>query len=460
MADLEQIILSHLVRDEPYTRKVIPHLTEEYFTSPETQIVFNTIKTYLNEYNALPTVEALTITVGNSPIDEGTFDKVTQCLDSLSNVKSQKTEWLIDESEKWAKERALHNALMEAVDITMGKGKKTKENIPDILSQALRVAFDSDTGYDWADKAEERFNGYHLKENKIAFPFKWLNDTTNNGVTKKTLSIFMAGVNVGKSIWLCQLAGHYMMQGLNVLYVSMEMAEEVVAERVDVNMLDVTFEQLKTLQRNQYMTRVGKIASKTKGKLKVKQFPTGGAHVGHLRHLFDELKMKEDFVPDILIVDYLTIMASSKLPGSMKSNTNTYFTAVTEELRGFAIEKDLPIFTAAQFGRSQQNGKATDADMSDIAAAIGIANTADLMIAGIAPDELMQRDEIIWKILKNRFGSRMKNRTTIMGIDTDKQRFYDLDGGSDAESYANADKELSAMDEAINKDKTSQINFD
>lgn len=460
MADLEQIILSHLVRDEPYTRKVIPHLTEEYFTSPETQILFNSIKTYLNEYNALPTVEALDITISNSPIDEGTYEKVSQCLDKLSDVKSQKTDWLIDESEKWAKERALHNALMEAVDITMGKGKKTKENIPDILSKALRVAFDSDTGYDWAEKAEERFNSYHKKENKIGFPWKWLNDVTNNGVTKKTLSIFLGGVNVGKSVWLCQLAGYYMSLGMNVLYVSMEMSEEVVAERVDVNMLDVTFDQLKTLQRNQYMTRVSKVANKTKGKLKVKQFPTGSAHVGHLRHLFDELKTKEDFVPDILLVDYLTIMASAKLPAALRSNSNTYFTAVAEELRGFAIEKDIPIFTAAQFGRAQQNGKATDADMSDIAAAIGIANTADLMIAAIAPDELITRNEIIFKILKSRFGSRMKNRTTVMGIDTDKQRYYDLNNEDSGGQYENADDRINQIDSAVNDTKLEEINYD
>ena len=459
MHDIETLILSHLFTDEPYVRKVIPYLTPEYFTTNDRQLLFAKIKDYVNEYNSVPTIEAVSISIANSPIDEGTFDKITQTIDEVRDVKPQRTDWMIDESEKWAKERALHNALMEAVDIHMGKGKKTKENTPDILSQALRVAFDSDTGYDWAAKAEERFHYYHKKENKIDTPYAWLNSVTNGGPTKKTITIYLAGVNVGKSIMLCQLAGYYLQKGMNVLYISMEMAEEVVAERVDVNLLDVTFDQLRSLQKNQYMTRVSKITEKTTGKLKVKQFPTGSAHVGHFRHLMDELKTKEDFVPDILIVDYLTIMASAKLPASMKSNTNTYYTAITEELRGFAIEKDIPVFTAAQFGRAQQSGKATDADMTDIAAAIGIANTADLMIAGIAPDELMEQDRLIWKILKNRFGSRMKNRTHIMGIDTEKQRYYDIDGEEVPEKYESADERVSAVDSAVNS-KTAEINFD
>lgn len=460
MHDIETLILSHLFTDEPFVRKVIPYLTPEYFTSPDRQLLFTKIKDYVGEYNAMPTIEAVAISVANSPIDEGTFDKISQTLDIIPSVKQQRTDWMIVESEKWAKERAMYNALMEAVEITQGKGKKTKENIPDIMSQALRVAFDSDTGYDWAEKAEERFLQYHKKENKIEFPYAWLNKVTNGGVTKKTITIYLAGINVGKSIQMCQLAGYYLQKGMNVLYVSMEMAEEVVAERVDVNLLDVTFEQLRLLQKNQYISRVQKISKATTGKLKVKQFPTGSAHVGHLRHLFDELKTKEDFVPDILIVDYLTIMASAKLPASMKSNTNTYFTAVTEELRGFAIEKDIPVFTAAQFGRTQQSGKATDADMTDIAAAIGIANTADLMIAGIAPDELMQQDRLIWKILKNRFGSRMQNRTCIMGIDTDKQRYYDIDGEDVPEKYVDADDRVNQVDSSVNSDKAASINFD
>lgn len=453
--DLEIIVLSHLAQDEGYARKVLPHLNEEYFSRPESKALYSFINSFISEYNKQPTFDAISVMLENSPLDEGMYTKTSQLLGEATEVQKQHTDWLVDETEKWVKDRAIHNALMQAIDITMGKdSKKTKEAIPDILSKALAVTFDTSGGYDWAEKAEERYLSYHLKENKIGFPIEWLNKETQGGVTNKTLTVYLGKINGGKSVLLCHLAGYYMQMGLNVVYFSMEMDENVVGERVDVNLLDLNFEQVRKVSKSQYLARVKKVTGSTQGKLKVKQFPTGGAHVGHFRHYLDELKMKEGFVPDIIIVDYITIMASSKLPSSMKSNSNTYFTSVAEELRGFAIERDVPIFTAAQYGRAQQNAAADDAHMSDIAVSIGIGATADLMIAGVQPDELAQRDEIIWKILKNRFGPVGKSH--VLGADMTKQRYYALE----AEPVKFDDSTIKEIEDGINKEASSKKGLD
>lgn len=420
----QKIILNNLVYNEKFCRKITPFLKTEWMPSQEEQIVFDHIKDFMSNYNATPTKEALAIMVGNSPLSEGLFEST---MDVVQDIAPDNTniDWLFDQTEEWAKERAVFLGLYKALDIAEGKDKNLDKNaIPTILSEALATSFDVNLGHSYFKNAEEHYDTIHDVENKKPFHMDVFNTITKNGVKKATLNIICAPINCGKSIWLVQQAAEWLVDGKNVLIISMEMDEASYRERIDCTILDKSFDEVFAMEKSLYLNNVSKIRSKTQGELFIKEYGSGTAHVGHFRHLIQELKIKEDFVPDVILIDYLTIMASAKLPASAKGNTNTYFGSVAEEVRAFGKEVGVPIWTALQLDRGTQG--ASDAGMGNIALAIAIAATADFMFVVLEPPEFMERGQVICKVIKNRYSS-YKGTKFLIGKSGDKQKFYEID---------------------------------
>ena len=419
----ESIILNNLVFNETYSRKVVPHLKAEWFRNQSEQIVFSQIKDFISKYNVPPTIESLAINISNSPLHEGIYDEVMEVVSKLHNDESN-TEWLVNESEKWAQNQAIVNALYQAMDVIEGRNKELDKNaVPMLLSDAIATCFDTSVGHSYFENAEEQWEFTHSLESKVPFSIDLFNRITKNGVPKKTLNIIGAPINAGKSIWLVQQAADWLVLGKNVLVISMEMSEESYRERIDACVLDMTFDQVHALDKYQYLNHVNSLRRKTAGELFVKEYAAGSAHVGHFRHLIQELKIKKGFIPDVIFVDYLTIMASAKLHPSARGNTNTYFTSVAEELRAFAKELDVPVWTAIQLDRGSQG--AADAGISNVGLAIGISATADFMFLLLEPDEFRERSQMIGKVIKNRYGS-FKGKF-LLGKNAEKQQFYDVD---------------------------------
>ena len=422
---IEVTILRNLIFNEDYTRKTLPFIDEIYFTKREEKILFQEINNFCEKYKNLPTKESLLIELGyRKDINEDENKSVKELLISL-NPEEVEQQWLLDTTEKFCKDRAVHNAVLDGIKILDGKdNKRTQEAIPSILADALAVSFDNHIGHDYIEDAEARFKYYHTKEKKYQFDLSYFNKITKGGVPSKTLNIALAGTGVGKSLFMCHCASAYLAQGLNVLYITLEMAEERIAERIDANLLDTTIDDLHALPKDLYDSKILKVKNKTNGQLIIKEYPTASAHSGHFRALFNELALKKSFRPDVVFVDYLNICASARFKGG---NISSYFyiKAIAEELRGLAVEFNVPIFSATQTTRT--GFVSTDIGLEDTSESFGLPATADFMFALMSNEELEQLGQMKVKQLKNRYNDPAINRSFIVGVDRAKMKLYDVE---------------------------------
>ena len=431
METIEKTILKNLILNEDYTRKVLPFLKKDYFDSVHEKVIFEESEKFIGEYNKCPTVEILNIECEKrSDINQETFQSV---VDSLSefDTDSSNEEWLTDVTEKWCRDRAIYLALVESIGIADGNNeKKGIDAIPSILSDALSVSFDNHVGHDYLQDASERFDFYHQKEERIPFDLEFFNKITKGGLCNKSLNIALAGTGVGKSLFMCHVAASVLLRGKNVLYITLEMAEEKIAERIDANLLNIPIQQLTDLPRSMFENKVSKLAEKTQGSLIIKEYPTASAHAGHFRSLLNELALKKSFRPDIIFIDYLNICASERYRAGSNVNSYTVVKAIAEELRGLACEANVPIVSATQTTRSGYGS--SDVDITDTSESFGLPATADLMFALISTDDLEGLGHIMVKQLKNRYNDPTLNKRFVVGIDRAKMRLYDCeqsDGG-------------------------------
>ena len=422
---IENKILSNLIHVEDYMRKVIPFIKDVYFDNVSEKTIFQEILDFINQYDGLPTKSVLTIEVENrKDLSEDMFKECVGIIDSFTDEKVDQT-WLVDSTEKWCKERAVYLALMESVKIADGKDeKKNRDAIPSILSEALSVSFDDHIGHDYFADAESRYEFYHLKEDKIKFDLDMFNKITKGGLPRKTLNIALAGTGVGKSLFMCHQAASCLMEGKNVLYITLEMAEERIAERIDANLFNVDIKSIIELPKPMYDTKVEKITKKTHGQLIIKEYPTASAHAGHFRALLNELHLKKNFTPDIIFIDYLNICSSSRYKGTIV-NSYTFVKAIAEELRGLAVEANLPIVSATQTTRSGFGS--TDVDLTDTSESFGLPATADFMFALISTEELEALNQIMVKQLKNRYNDPTMFKRFVVGIDRSKMKLYNVE---------------------------------
>jgi replicative DNA helicase len=426
MEQVELTILRNLIHNDDYVRKVTPFIQPEYFQDRVQKILFLEIAEFVVKYDNLITLEALQIEISNrSDLNEEEIKGASSLVDSLTKTPVDNT-WLIDITEKWCRDRAIYLALMESIHIADGKDKdKNRDAIPSILSNALAVSFDNHIGHDYLEDYESRYESYHRKENKIPFDLDYFNRVTKGGLPNKTLNIALAGTGVGKSLFMCHCASACLLQNKNVLYITMEMAEEKIAERIDANMLDINIREIAELPKQIYDRKVQNICNKTTGSLIIKEYPTASAHAGHFKALLNELALKKSFKPDIIFVDYLNICASSRYRGNLSVNSYSYIKAIAEELRGLACEFDLPIVSATQTTRSGYSS--SDVELTDTSESFGLPATADFMFALISTEELENLGQIMVKQLKNRYNDPTMNKRFILGIDRAKMRLYDCD---------------------------------
>ena len=425
---IERIILRNLFYNEDFTRKALPFIKTEFFTNHSESTLFGEINQFVQKYKNLPTKE--TILVELNKRKDLREDELTEIKTVVNKLDKQEVElqWLLDTTEKFCKDRAVHNAVLSGIQILDGKDKnQNPEAIPQILSEALAVSFDNHVGHDYVEDAESRFDFYHKREKRFKFDLDYFNKITKGGVPSKTLNIALAGTGVGKSLFMCHAASNWLTQGKNVLYITLEMAEERIAERVDANLMDVTIDDLHAMPKDMYESKMSKLQKKTVGKLIIKEYPTASAHSGHFRALLNELSLKKTFKPDVVFIDYLNICASSRFKGG---NISSYFyiKAIAEELRGLAVEFDMPIFSATQTTRS--GFTSTDIGLEDTAESFGLPATADFMFALISNDELDQLGQLKVKQLKNRFGDPSMNRSFIIGVDRSKMRLFDVEASA------------------------------
>lgn len=426
MNRIETTILRNLVHNEKFMRKVVPFLKQEYFSDNSDKNTFSLISEYIQKYNSTPTVEALEISLQNSQYPEGQFKEVLDVVRSLKEYEVANDDWLINETEKFCKDKAVYNAILQSITILDGKDKnRSKDGIPSLLQEALGVCFDSSVGHDYFDNSSERFDFYHKVESRIPFDLDFFNKITQGGIPNKTLNIALAGTGVGKSLFMCHVAASALAQGKNVLYITLEMAEERIAERIDSNLLNIDIDQLKDIPKNMFENRIKKLSDKSYGKLIIKEYPTASAHVGHFKALLSELSLKRSFRPDIIFVDYLNICASSRFKPGGSVNSYTYVKAIAEELRGLAVEQNVPIFSATQTTRSGFSN--TDVELTDTSESFGLPATADFMFALISTEELENLNQIMVKQLKNRYNDPTLHKRFVVGIDRAKMRLYDLE---------------------------------
>ena len=425
--NLEQTILRNILTDEEYMRKVLPFIKPDYFEGIY-RILFREAGKFVGKYNKLPTAETFKIELDQA--DRLTGENYTVAVDLLPQLFSKEPideTWLLDNTEKWCQDRAIYNAIMESISIIDGKHETlSKGALPDLLTKALGVAFDTNVGHDYIENFEERYNFYHTEEDRTPFDLDYFNKITKGGVPNKTLNIALAGTGVGKSLFMCHVGANALVDGKNVLYITMEMAEERIAERIDANLLNVPIDQLAHLSKDMFRTKVEDLSRKTTGKLIVKEYPTGSAHSGHFRALLNELKLKRQFEPDIIFIDYLNICASSRMKGMGGAiNSYNYIKAIAEELRGLAVEYDVPIFSATQTTRSGFTN--SDIGLEDTSESFGLPATADLMFALISTEELEQQGQMMVKQLKNRYNDPTQNKRFVIGVDRSKMRLFDVD---------------------------------
>ena len=425
MEKIEFLILRNLLYNEEYTRKVLPFIKAEYFEDSNQKIVFEEIYSFITEYNKLATKEVLYIELGKmNDLNEETFKETSKIVSCLDDVPVEKN-WVVDTTEKWCRDRAIYLALVESIHIADGDDKKNRDSIPSILSDALAVSFDNHVGHDYLQDYEERYESYHRKEEKIEFDLEYFNKITKGGLPNKTLNIALAGTGVGKSLFMCHCAAACISQGLNVLYITLEMAEERIAERIDANQLNLTMDELRTINKTDYERKFSVLKNKTQGKLIIKEYPTACASVLHFRALLNELALKKTFKPDIIFIDYLNICASARIKPGGNVNSYTYIKSIAEELRGLAVEHNLPIVSATQTTRSGFSN--SDVGLEDTSESFGLPATADFMFALISNEELESLNQMLVKQLKNRYGDPNLYKRFVIGVDRSKMRLYDAE---------------------------------
>jgi len=425
---IELTILRELTRNDQYFRKVLPFLKEDYFADRDTKIIFRMVSDYLDKYNSMPTRGALEIILdAKTNVEPEVMKQCIQNLDKMfDDSKSPDLEWLVDHTEKFCKDKAIYNAILESIHIIDGKSKdKDVGFLPKMLSDALAVSFDTNIGHDYIEDYGKRYEFYHRVENKIPFDIEQFNTITNGGVPRKTLNIIMAGTGVGKSLFMCHHASACLTQNLDVLYITCEMAEERIAERIDANLMDLPMEDLKKLPADLYNKKMQQIRKKYTGRLIIKEYPTATANANHFRALLNDLKMKKNFEPDIIFIDYLNICASARLKMNASVNSYTFVKAIAEELRGLAVEFDVPIFSATQVNRGGFNN--TDVGLENTSESFGLPATADLMFALISTEELEEQGQVMVKQLKNRYNDVSRNKKFVVGIDRSKMKLLDVD---------------------------------
>ena len=459
MEKLEITLLKNLIHNDDYARKVIPFIKLEYFEMRSEMILCQEIIDFIAKYNKCPTQEILDIEIQNrDDLTETEYKEIREINQTLDKVETN-TEWLVDATEKWCRDRAIYLALMSSIKIADGQdNNKGRDAIPHILSDALAVSFDNHIGHDYLEDYEARYESYHKKEEKIPFDLEFFDKITKGGVPNKTLNIALAGTGVGKSLFMCHFASSVLLQGKNVLYITLEMAEEKIAERIDANLLDVNIRDLTDLPRVIFENKVTKLAEKTQGQLIIKEYPTASAHAGHFKTLLNELTLKKSFKPDIIFIDYLNICASSRYSKLGNVNSYSYIKAIAEDLRGLAVEYNVPIISATQTTRSGFGS--SDIDLTDTSESFGLPATADLMFALISTDELEGLNQIMVKQLKNRYNDPTINKRFVLGIDRAKMRLYDceqniggdlIDSGQQTETIQEGTKQM--------KDKFAKLQF-
>jgi len=424
---IEFVVLENLIYNDEYSRRVVPFLKSEYFHNKQEKVLFESIRDFVLQYNSLPTKEAISINLDKSKsITEDEYKSISDLLDSIEKKESlPDQEWLLKETENFCKDKAVYNAIMESIHIIDGKSaSKTENAIPHILSDALSVSFDTHIGHDYIEDSDERFEFYHRVEQKVPFDLDFLNTITGGGTTPKTLNIIMAGTGVGKSLFMCHHAASCLSQNLNVLYITCEMAEERIAERIDANLMNITMDDLKDLPKQMYDSKLNTKTAGITGKLIIKEYPTATANANHFRILLDELAMKKKFKPDIIFIDYLNICASARLKSGGNINTYQYVKSIAEELRGLAVEYNVPLWSATQTNRT--GFSSTDVSLEDTSESFGLPATADFMIALIATEELDEQNQVLVKQLKNRYNDTALNRKFILGINRAKMKLYDV----------------------------------
>ena len=457
MEKIELTILRNFLYDEDYSRKALPFIKDEYFQERTEKIVFQEISKFLTEYNNLPTKEVLTIEIDGR--DDISDEEESKCKDLIASFHDEKveSEWLLNTTEKWCRDRAIYLALMESISIADGKDeKKNRDAIPNILSDALAVSFDNHIGHDYLTDYEERYDSYHRKEDKIGFDLEYFNKITKGGLPNKTLNIALAGTGVGKSLFMCHHASSVLLQGRNVLYITMEMAEEKIAERIDANLLNVPIQELVDLPKMMFDNKVNNISKKTQGTLIIKEYPTASAHSGHFKALLNELALKKSFRPDIIFIDYLNICASSRYRGNANVNSYSYIKAIAEELRGLAVEANVPIVSATQTTRS--GFASSDVDLTDTSESFGLPATADLMFALISTEDTEKLGNILVKQLKNRYNDPTINKKFFVGIDRAKMKLYDCEQ-SVQDDLVDSGQEEEYNNEEQSKFKSKFANF-
>ena len=459
MEKLEITLLKNLIHNDEYARKVIPFIKLEYFEMRSEMILCQEIIDFIAKYNKCPTQEIIDIEIQNrDDLTETEYKEIREINQTLDKVETN-TEWLVDATEKWCRDRAIYLALMSSIKIADGQdNNKGRDAIPHILSDALAVSFDNHVGHDYLEDYEARYESYHKKEEKIPFDLEFFDKITKGGVPNKTLNIALAGTGVGKSLFMCHFASSVLLQGKNVLYITLEMAEEKIAERIDANLLDVNIRDLTDLPRVIFENKVTKLSEKTQGQLIIKEYPTASAHAGHFKTLLNELTLKKSFKPDIIFIDYLNICASSRYSKLGNVNSYSYIKAIAEDLRGLAVEYNVPIISATQTTRSGFGS--SDIDLTDTSESFGLPATADLMFALISTDELEGLNQIMVKQLKNRYNDPTINKRFVLGIDRAKMRLYDceqniggdlIDSGQQTDTIQEGAKQM--------KDKFAKLQF-
>lgn len=425
MDKIEHTILRNLVHNEPYMRQVFPFIKTEYFGDAAERAVFDSIRNFVTDYNSCPTQEALEIALQRSNLKEENYRQAATVIAGLT-AEPARAEWLLNETERWCKDRAIYNAILKSIEIIDGRDKNMKADaLPSLLQDALGVAFDNSVGHDYLQDFANRYDFYHRVESRLAFDLEMFNKITNGGLPNKTLNVALAGTGVGKSLFMCHVAAAALSMGRNVLYITMEMAEERIAERIDANLMNLPMDQLHDLPRQMYDNRIQRIKDKTEGRLIIKEYPTASAHSNHFKALLNELELKQKFHPDIIMIDYLNICASSRFKNAQAANSYMYIKAIAEELRGLAVEYDVPILTATQTTRGGYAN--TDVELTDTSESFGLPATADLMFALISTEELEQLNQLLVKQLKNRYNDPTMNRKFIVGIDRSRMKLYDVE---------------------------------
>ena len=461
MEAIESTILKNLLSDETYMRKVIPYVKSEYFTQYSDKVLFDIINDFVVSYGQSPTKEVLRIEVDNrKDLNEDSYKELQLKIQDIDNTDVD-SQWILDSTEKWCKQRAVYLALLDSVKIADGgDDKRTPDAIPAILQEALAVSFDDHIGHDYIEDYEDRYEFYHRNENKLPFDLSLFNKITKGGIPNKTLNVALAGTGVGKSLFMCHMASASLLQGKNVLYITLEMAEEKIAERIDANLLNVNIKDIEDLPEQLFESKVTRLAQKTNGKLIIKEYPTASAHSNHFKALLNDLSLKKSFKPDIIFIDYLNICASSRYKGALV-NSYTYVKAIAEELRGLAVEFDLPIVSATQTTRSGYGS--TDVDLTDTSESFGLPATADFMFALIASEELEAINQIMVKQLKNRYNDLNMFKRFVVGIDRAKMRLYDVEDSAQTDIVDSGqeqyDFEEIAKSQSTSKAKLTEFNF-